>query len=91
MGGWPAGTAWLTTSSLQIRMRAATELADALPKETLAALASSSNKDTKISTLGRLMAIDEWTDRTRKVLTPAASNPRRLVTLALVSPEYAVH
>jgi uncharacterized protein (DUF1800 family) len=90
VGGWPSGTAWLTTSSLQVRMRAATDLADALPKETLSAL-SSSNKDTKINTLGRMLAIDEWTDRTRKVLTAAASKPQRLVTLALVSPEYAVH
>ena len=90
VGGWPSGTAWLTTSSLQVRMRAATDLADALPKETLSAL-SASNKDSKINTLGRMLAIDEWTDRTRRVLAAAASKPQRLITLALVSPEYAVH
>ncbi|NUR71793.1 MAG: DUF1800 domain-containing protein [Hamadaea sp.] len=89
VGGWPAGTAWLTTSSLQARMRGAAAIASALPESTVSALGSGSAA-TKIETLGRLLAVDAWTDRTHKALTEAAKKPQRLVTLALISPEYAV-
>ncbi|NUT06960.1 MAG: DUF1800 domain-containing protein [Hamadaea sp.] len=89
VGGWPTGAAWLTTSSLQARMRAAAAIAAALPEPTADSLRSGSAA-TIVDTLGRMLAVDEWTPRTRKALTEVAKKPQRLVTLALISPEYAV-
>jgi uncharacterized protein (DUF1800 family) len=89
VGGWPSGPAWLTTSSLQARLRVAATLAGALPERTTDLLATG-DSDSRLVVLARLLAVDAWTDRTRRALTPAADRPRRLVTLALVSPEYAV-
>jgi uncharacterized protein (DUF1800 family) len=89
VAGWPSGPAWLTTSSLQARLRVAAALAGALPERTTALLATG-DTDSKLTALARLLAVDAWTDRTRRALTPAAGRPRRLVTLALASPEYAV-
>ena len=85
VGGWPTGAAWLTTSSLQVRMRVAASIAGALPDRTLALV-----KKDGVDGLARLLAVDAWTDRTRQVLTKASGKPQRLVTLALVSPEYAI-
>jgi len=89
VGGWPAGAAWLTTSSLQARMKGATAIAAALPESTVSAL-SQGAAGTRVEALGRMLAVDAWTDRTRKALTDAAKRPQRLVALALISPEYAV-
>jgi uncharacterized protein (DUF1800 family) len=89
VGGWPAGAAWLTTSSLQVRMKAAATLAAAVPEATMSALAGG-GADARVDALGRMLAVDAWTGRTRAALRAAAGRPRRLVTLALISPEYAV-
>ena len=45
----------------------------------------------RVEALGRLLVVDTWTDRTRKVLAEAAGQPRRLIALGLASPEYTVH
>jgi len=90
VGGWPSGAAWLTTSSLQARLRVAAVLAGAIPERTAAMLADG-DTDTRLESLGRLLAVDAWTDRTRRTLAAAAARPQRLVTLALVSPEYTVN
>lgn len=79
VGGWPGGTSWLTTSSLQVRMRLAAQIAAAVPQPT-----------NDVDELGRILAVDRWTDRTRQALEAAKGKPQRLLTLALVSPEYAV-
>jgi uncharacterized protein (DUF1800 family) len=79
VGGWPAGTAWLTTSSLQVRMRLAAQIAAAVKQPT-----------GDVDELARILAVDKWTDRTRQALEAAKGKPQRLLTLALVSPEYAV-
>ena len=44
----------------------------------------------RLDALARLLAVDAWTDRTRAALTDAAGDPRRLLTVGLVSPEYTV-
>ncbi|MDI1463753.1 DUF1800 domain-containing protein [Catellatospora sp. KI3] len=90
VGGWPSGAAWLTTSSLQMRMKAAATLAAAVPEPNLAPL-HEGDADAKVDAAGRLLAVDAWTARTRAALTEAAARPQRLITLALISPEYAVH
>lgn len=84
VGGWPSGSAWLTSSTLQIRMKIAGTLATGLTDAALKQLADP-------DVLARTLAVDAWTDRTKAALTAAKSKPSRMVALALVSPEYSVH
>ncbi|WP_088974432.1 DUF1800 domain-containing protein [Micromonospora coxensis] len=89
VGGWPAGTAWLTTSSLQARLRTADVLAAATAPTVLARLTAAPPAG-RPDALARLLVVDRWSERTRAALTPLAREPRRLIVAGLVSPEYAV-
>jgi uncharacterized protein (DUF1800 family) len=85
VGGWPAGTAWLSTSATERRVGLAAQLAAHAPKPVLDALAAGG-----IEGLARLLVVDGFTDRTRKVLDTAGKDPAKLLTYGLASPEYAV-
>lgn len=85
VGGWPAGDAWLTTSSATARLRAGQLLAGLAP-----AAVDALDGDDRADALARLLVVDGWTDRTRGVLQ-ATRDPRQQLALALASPEYAVH
>jgi uncharacterized protein (DUF1800 family) len=89
VGGWPSGTAWLTTSSLQNRMRLATGLAALAGPGVVAAVSSGSTAD-RLAALARLYAVDAWTDRTSTALSAVAGNAKPLLALGLISPEYMV-
>ncbi|RKN40977.1 DUF1800 family protein, partial [Micromonospora endolithica] len=89
VGGWPAGTAWLTTSSLQARLRLATLLATVAAPAALDRLAAAP-PDGRPDALARLLVVDAWSARTRAALAPLAKEPRRLLAAGLVSPEYTV-
>ncbi len=89
VGGWPAGAAWLTTSSVQVRLRMATGFAAAAGPAVLDQLTSGS-LDARLAALARLLVVDAWTDRTRAALTQTVDDPRRLLAVGLVSPEYTV-
>jgi uncharacterized protein (DUF1800 family) len=78
VGGWPAGVSWLTSAAMSVKMDLA---------YTLAGLA-------EVDALGpdgaaQLLCLDGWTNRTYSVLR-GVGDPRRLLALALVSPEYLV-
>jgi hypothetical protein len=45
----------------------------------------------RVDVLARLLAVEAFTDRTRTVLAEAAGQQRRMIALALASPEYTVH
>ena len=80
----------LTTAGTQWRLRAADLLAaKASPAalDRLAAVPAAQRTDA----LARLLCVEAFTDRTREVLADAAAQPRRMITLALASPEYTVH
>ncbi|GID28249.1 DUF1800 domain-containing protein [Paractinoplanes brasiliensis] len=85
VGGWPAGPAWLTTSSTLTRLRAGQRLAELAP----AATDRLTGRD-RLDALAAMLAVDSWTDRTRAALGDVR-DPRRLLALGLASPEYAVH
>lgn len=78
VGGWPSGTAWLTTAAAQARLGLALTLADILRPSRLTA-----------EELARLLTVETWTDRTHAALR-AAGNPQWLLVLGLMSPEYQV-
>jgi len=79
VGGWRAGGAWLTSSAAQVRLRLAGKLAERATVDRLTP-----------ENLAYLLCVDTWSNRTYAVLRDAASDPRRLLTLGLVSPEYLV-
>ncbi|MEV1145837.1 DUF1800 domain-containing protein [Micromonospora sp. NPDC049799] len=89
VGGWPAGNAWLTTSSLQARLRLANLLATLAAPAALARL-TAAPPEGRPEALARLLVVDRWSARTRAALAPLAGEPRRLLTAGLVSPEYTV-
>jgi uncharacterized protein (DUF1800 family) len=78
VGGWPAGSGWLTSAAAQVRL----SLAD-----TLAGLAAVERLTPE--EVAYLLCVDTWTNRTYAVLR-GVSQPRRLLTLGLASPEYLV-
>lgn len=85
VGGWPSGSAWLTTSSAQARLKTGQSLAALAP----AAVDTLTGED-RLDALARMLVVDGWTDRTAKALT-AIREPQRLLALALATPEYTVH
>ncbi|WP_054565567.1 MULTISPECIES: DUF1800 family protein [unclassified Frankia] len=86
VGGWPAGGAWLTTAASLTRSRfatAVTGLAD------LSAVADVPPGE-RVDAAARLLSVPAWSTRTRDALSAARDDPRQLVTLALLAPEYVV-
>jgi uncharacterized protein (DUF1800 family) len=88
VGGWPTGTAWLTTSSALERLRLAVLLANAAHESVLSAVDKGAAGSAEA--LARTLAVDGWTDRTRAAFAETKGDPRRLLAVALASPEYAV-
>lgn len=87
VGGWPSDQAWLSAASVQSQIQAAQTLCGRgdLSPVTQAPQAS------RLEALADWLGVAEWSQRTRSVLNTAISDPRRLTTLALVSPEYVVN
>jgi uncharacterized protein (DUF1800 family) len=90
VGGWPAGTAWLTTAGTQWRLRTADLLAAKASPAVLDRLAAAPANQ-RPDALARLLSVEAFTDRTREVLAGATGQPRRMLALALACPEYTVH
>jgi uncharacterized protein (DUF1800 family) len=86
VGGWPSGPAWLSTAATQARLALAQRAAAAADLDAVAAVPARDHPDQ----VARLLGVDAWTGRSRRALADAAADPRRLVALALVSPEYVV-
>lgn len=78
VGGWPAGTAWLTSAAANVKLAMAKQLAD------LVAPSRMTPED-----VAYILCVDKWTDRTYAVLRDVR-DARLLLTLGLVSPEYQV-
>lgn len=87
VGGWPAGTAWLTSSAAQARVQFAEW---AVSKADLS-IVDSQRPAARIDAVARLLSVDAWTPRTRTALAAASTDSKRLLTLALASPEYIVN
>jgi uncharacterized protein (DUF1800 family) len=90
VGGWPDGAAWLTTSSVQVRLRVA-ELIVARAQAAQVEKINAAPVEGRVDALGRLLVVDMWTNRTREALNDQAKDARKLLALGLISPEYCVH
>ncbi|MDQ6648851.1 MAG: DUF1800 domain-containing protein [Actinomycetota bacterium] len=87
VGGWPANEAWLTTASSLTRVQLAQSM---VAKADLSLVADAAPGD-RPDAVAHLLSLDGWSARSAMALRSAADDPARLVTLALVSPEYVVN
>jgi uncharacterized protein (DUF1800 family) len=87
VGGWPSGRLWLTTAASQSRITFAEWAVTVGDLSTVADAAPAG----RIDATAHLLGVDAFSDRTRAALADVAANPRALVALALLSPEYAVN
>ncbi|WP_117210320.1 DUF1800 domain-containing protein [Allorhizocola rhizosphaerae] len=78
VGGWPAGTVWLTSATAQLRLDLAATIAQQAQVEKLTA-----------EGLAHMLCIKSWSDRTYAAMREV-KDPRRLLVLGLASPEYLV-
>ena len=87
VGGWPEGTAWLTTAAAQTRFGFAEW---AVTKGDLSQVENSSPSQ-RIDAVAHLLGVDAFSDRSASALNEVVANPQQLVTLALLAPEYLVN
>jgi uncharacterized protein (DUF1800 family) len=87
VGGWPSGRLWLTTAAAQSRITFADWVAGAGDLSPVADAPPAA----RIDAAAHLLGIDTLSGRTRAALADVAPDPRALVALALLSPEYAVN
>lgn len=86
VGGWPAGSAWLTPTATVRRVDIATLL---LAKASLDGVPSGTNA--RLEWARARLGVDAWSPRTRDALAGAAADgPTALLTAAAASPEYVV-
>lgn len=86
VGGWPQNGYWLTTSFALSRLRFASTVA---AKATLDSVASVPAAD-RPAAVARLLSVDEWSASTATGLAKVADDPKALLTIALVAPEYVL-
>lgn len=86
VGGWPAGTAWLTTASALSRLHLAGALAAVGDLSPVADVAPPA----RVDAVAHLLSLPPFTPRTAAALRPLAPDPVQLVTAALASPDFTV-
>jgi uncharacterized protein (DUF1800 family) len=86
VGGWPQNAYWLNTSFSLARLRFASAMA---AKADVSALAAAAPAD-RPAAVARLLSVDGWGPSSAGALAGAASDPKALLTLALVTPEYVL-
>jgi uncharacterized protein (DUF1800 family) len=83
VGGWPSGAAWLSTAAADARIQAAAALASQADLDAIRGSTAA-----KVDAVAHLLGVASWSARSTAVLTEAAVDPRRLVAIALNTPEY---
>jgi uncharacterized protein (DUF1800 family) len=86
VGGWPTDDAWLSSASAQFRASFATWLVaqgDLSPIENL-------THGERVQKTADLLGVVEWSARTKSALEGNVKNSKRLILLAICSPEYLV-
>jgi uncharacterized protein (DUF1800 family) len=86
VGGWPQNAYWLNTSFSLARLRFASALAAAADLSALGAAAPGDRP----AAAARLLSVDGWGPSSAAALAQAATDPRALMTLSLVTPEYVL-
>jgi Protein of unknown function (DUF1800) len=86
VGGWPADTAWLTTSAALTRLHLAQLVSAKADVTSITKLSTSARAEA----VRRLLGVDAWTARTTAALAKVTDNPRYLLAIAACAPEYTV-
>ena len=86
VGGWPQNTYWLNTSFSLSRLRFASAVAQRVNVPAIAGAAAKDRPDAA----ARLLSVDGWGPTTADALAKTANDPKTLLTLALVAPEYVL-
>lgn len=86
VGGWPAGTPWLTTAAALTRIKLAQVLATKGDITPVTDTAPSG----RVEATAALLGLPGFTARTASALAPLAGQPAQLVAAALASPENCV-
>jgi uncharacterized protein (DUF1800 family) len=86
VGGWPADTAWLTTSAALTRLR----LAQAVAAKADVTTITNTSTPARAEAVRRLLGVDAWTPRTSAALAKVTDNPRDLLAIAACAPEFLV-
>ncbi len=86
VGGWPADTAWLTTSAGLARLK----LAQVLVAAADVSVVQNASTGDRVESVRALLGVDAWSDRTRAALGQLADSPKQLVAMAACAPEYVV-
>jgi uncharacterized protein (DUF1800 family) len=86
VGGWPPNGYWLTTSFALTRLRFASTVA---ARARVDGLASAAPAD-RPAAAARLLSVDGWGPSTSAALAKVAGDPKALLTIALVAPEYVL-
>jgi uncharacterized protein (DUF1800 family) len=86
VGGWPADTAWLTTSAALTRLH----LAQAVAAKADVTTITNASTPVRAEAVRRLLGVDAWTPRTSAALAKVTDNPRDLLAIAACAPEFVV-
>jgi uncharacterized protein (DUF1800 family) len=86
VGGWPQNTYWLNTSFSLSRLRFASAVALKAPAPSITK-APAADRPAAAATL---LGVDAWSPTTASALAKAAADPKAMLTLALVAPEYVL-
>jgi len=89
VGGWPQNEYWITTASMLTRLRVATLAVEGASEAALAPVTDARPAD-RLDAVAHLLSVPGWSSTSAAALSQAAGDPRRLVTLALVSPEHTL-
>jgi uncharacterized protein (DUF1800 family) len=87
VGGWPYDDAWLTAAAIQYRVDLASTL---VQKGDLTPL-TSVPKSEMVQAAANWLGVAQWSNRTKRALTQALSDPSRVAFLAINAPEYLVN
>jgi uncharacterized protein (DUF1800 family) len=86
VGGWPPNGYWLTTSFALSRLRIASTIAGKAKLDALSAVPAADRP----AAVARLLSVDGWGPSTSAGLAQVAGEPKALLTVALVAPEYVL-
>jgi uncharacterized protein (DUF1800 family) len=86
VGGWPQNTYWLNTSFSLSRLRFASAAAQRADLRSIAAAPPAERP----RAVAGMLSVDTWGRATAGALAKAAGDPKALVTLAVVAPEYVL-
>ena len=86
VGGWPQNGYWLTTGFALSRLRFASTVAAKAKLDSLASVPAADRP----AAVARLLSVDEWSTSTASGLARVANDPKALLTIALVAPDYVL-